>query len=65
MERSKYTTLGEKVTAAYFADHGVPFRFEPPWREVFNRDVPDKPDFLVEPEGAKAVVEVKQFETTR
>lgn len=65
MDHSGYATLGEEITAAYFTEHGVPFRFEPPWCEVFDTDVTDNPDFLVDPDGARAVVEVEQFETTR
>jgi hypothetical protein len=65
MDDSGYVTLGEEITAAYFTEHGVPFCFEPPWREVFGIDVDVNPDFLVDPAGVRAVLEVKQFETTR
>ena len=61
----RYSTAGEEVAAAYFADHGLTFLFEPQWSEVFGVDVLDNPDFLLDPDGARAVVEVKQFETTR
>ena len=65
MTEPSFSTVGEEIVAAYFVEHGVSFQFEPPWSEVFGVDVADNPDFLVEPERARAVVEVKQFETTR
>jgi hypothetical protein len=61
----RYSTVGEEVVAAYFAEHDVTFQFEPPWAEVFGIEVADNPDFLIDPGGVRAVAEVKQFETTR
>jgi hypothetical protein len=63
--KPSYSTVGEEVVASYFVEHGVSFEFEPPWSEVLGIEVADNPDFLVDPGVVRAVVEVKQFETTR
>jgi hypothetical protein len=43
----------------------VPYVYEPPWRDLFGVTTEANPDYLVGPDGAGAICEVKQFETTR
>jgi hypothetical protein len=62
--RSNPKTAADERFEAYLIDHGIPYEYEPPWEERLGVEVEVNPDFLVEPDGAKVVAEVKQFETT-
>jgi hypothetical protein len=43
----------------------VRYLYEPDWRALFGVDTDARPDYLVEPDGARAICEVKEFTTTR
>jgi hypothetical protein len=55
----------EEIFRAYLAEHGVRFRFEPPWPDLFGVETTANPDFLVDPEGVRAICEVKHSERTK
>jgi hypothetical protein len=56
-------TAADERFAAYLVDHAIAYEYEPPWRERLGVSAQVEPDFLIEPEGAQVVAEVKQFET--
>src|SRR5437763_10830303 len=58
-------TAADERFEAYLADHGIPYAYEPAWEELFGINLADNPDFLVDPDGTRAICEVKQFETRR
>jgi hypothetical protein len=55
----------EEIFRAYLTKQGVRFRFEPPWRDLFGVETSANPDFLVDPEGVRAICEVKHSERTK
>jgi hypothetical protein len=58
-------TAADERFEAYLDDHGVTYSYEPDWAGLFGIDVVDNPDFLVDPDEAQIICEVKQFETRR
>jgi hypothetical protein len=63
--RSNPKTDADKRFEAYLDDHQVPYLYEPGWRDLFGIEAEANPDYLVEPDGIRAICEVKQFTTTR
>lgn len=57
----------EERFAAYLDSHGYVWEHEPDYQQVLELSAPlvTRPDFLIERGGARAVGEVRQFETTR
>jgi hypothetical protein len=62
LARRNRPTESDRLFEAYLTSRGIPCCFEPPWPEVFGIDVAANPDYLVEPDGVRAVCEVKHFQ---
>jgi hypothetical protein len=62
--RSNPKTAADERFEAYLSEHRIPFEYEPNWAEEFGIEVEDNPDYLVDPDGARVICEVKQFEST-
>ena len=54
-------TDADRWLQSYAAEHGYLARFEPDWMAIFGREFATNPDFLVEREHARAVVESRGF----
>jgi hypothetical protein len=63
--RSNPKTAADERFEACLDDHEVAYLYEPDWRALFGVETEANPDYLVEPDGARSICEVKQFETTR
>jgi len=63
--RSNPKTAADKRFEAYLSEHRTLFDYEPDWAEEFGIEVEDNPDYLLDSDGARAICEVKQFESTR
>ena len=54
-------TESEEWMQAYADEHGYAATFEPPWEQIFGQSFTTNPDFLLERDGARSVVEVRSF----
>jgi hypothetical protein len=54
-------TESERWMNAYADEHGYQATFEPPWAHLFGQSFTTNPDFLLERDGARAIVEVRSF----
>jgi hypothetical protein len=62
--RSNPKTAADERFEAYLSEHRIPFKYEPDWADEFGIDVEDNPDYLLDPDGARVICEMKQFEST-
>lgn len=58
-------TPGDEFFESYCALNGYLAEYDPNWRERFGVDTAKNPDYLIDRASDGAIVEVKQFETTR
>jgi len=58
-------TPGDEYFEHYCALNGYLAERDATWRERFGVDTAKNPDYLIDRAGDRAIVEVKQFETTR
>jgi hypothetical protein len=54
-------TESERWMEAYADEHGYQATFEPSWAQLFGQSFTTNPDFLLERDGARAIVEVRSF----
>lgn len=58
-------TPGDEFFENYCALNGYLTEYDPDWRERFGVDTAKNPDYLIDRVSDQAIVEVKQFATTR